>query len=368
MKYRGILNSWILACLVSFIIGCGGGSGQQTNDSLPSEPVSESLLIRETGDLESYLKAISYGVEGDNHFKQPLNDNIQIFENAIQLILAKNYLQAAVLTQSVGYELVHYLDIQSAKNYYLLREKHPIPSSDSHGGGYYLFKPDATYNVAIHVPHPKADKHTDIEGIELFLQADVKYLLLAGSHRRSSDIASHCQNTNDYRISDGVHNRNHYFFSAHKVIEDFNNESITLEMHGFGSSFLEILQTQCSASENEFLVNLSETRSDLNPDTPSLMHALASIIANGNVIQSCIYSKVLDSGSNDIYTRSLGGTLNTLGRYTNLSPDVCNSPAKDELNTHRYLHIEQSFAVRSQKRQLMIDYIKQAIKAHFNSD
>ncbi|MGB0496386.1 MAG: hypothetical protein ACPGJI_08515, partial [Kangiellaceae bacterium] len=67
-----------------------------------------------------------------------------------------------------------------------------------------------------------------------------------------------------------------------------------------------------------------------------------------------------------IYSRSLGGTLNTLGRLTNGSPDTCNTPALDELNTHRYLHIEQSATVRSENRELMNTYIKQAIENYFN--
>jgi len=342
---------------------CGGGSG---NNQTPPPPPPTYEVQFVSGSLISYLNAIEYGSIDDNQFQVPSPTELSQFENVISLILGSNYQQANTSAHNIGYEIVNYNDTDSGKNYYILREQSPIPSANTMAGGYYLFNPGAIYNVAIHVPHPQHDTNTDLEGIALFLNTDVKYLFLAGSHRRSSTTVSSCQNTNDYRMSDPVHNIEHYFYIAHKALEDFDDTHHVIELHGFGTSYLDQLNDQCDATDNSHLIQLSETRSDLDAGTDSLMHSLESIVNSELHIAACIYSTVLDTGADDLYGTSLGATLNTPGRYTNGSTDTCNTPALNDNNTHRYLHIEQSYNVRSQDRDLMINYINQSLIEYFS--
>ncbi len=348
--------------LSALVTACGGGGGN--GQTQPPPPTHEIQFER--GSLISYLNAIEYGAMDDNYFQIPTSTELSLFENIITLILGLNYQQANTLAHDIGFEIVNYTDTDSGKNYYMLREQYPVPSTITMAGGYYLFNPGAIYNVAVHVPHPKYDTFTNLEGIALFLNTDVKYLFLSGSHRRSSAIASSCQNTNDYRVSDPVHNIAHYFYIAHKALEDFDENHHVIELHGFGSSYLDQLNSQCDATDNSHLIHLSETRSDLNAGDESLMHTLESIVNSELHIAACIYSTVLDTGPDALYGTSLGATLNTPGRYTNGSTDACNTPALNDNNTHRYLHIEQSYNVRSLDRDLMINYINLSLIEYFS--
>jgi len=321
----------------------------------------------ETGDLESYLNGITYGVEDDGRFQIPTPDQVVDFEAVVSLILHGNYELAHTSAQQLDYELVAYTDTVSAKLYYVLREINPIPSLLANGGGTYIFQPSATYNVAIHAPHPKSDRNTNLGAISAFMASDVRYFMLAGAHRRSHPQPSTCQNFSDYRPSDAVHNTAHYFYVAHKAMEDFDNTIHYIELHGYSGSSFDTIVSQCDTGGNSAVANISETRPDNDADEHTLMHSLETLMSAGTEIKACIYSTILDTGPNDKYTRSLGGTTNTLGRYTNGSPSVCDQPALTANNTHRYVHLEQSWGIRetSAKRDVMTAYITQAIQNYY---
>ena len=159
----------------------------------------------ESGDLESYLNGITFGTEDDGQFKIPTPDQQVDFENVVNLILQGDYELAHTNAQQLDYELVAYTDTVSAQLYYVLREINPIPSPLANGGGIYIFQPSATYNVAIHAPHPKADRNTNMGAISAFMISDVRYFMMAGSHRRSHPDPSTCQNFSDYRPSGQVY-------------------------------------------------------------------------------------------------------------------------------------------------------------------
>ncbi|MDX2418551.1 MAG: hypothetical protein QNK19_13905 [Xanthomonadales bacterium] len=321
----------------------------------------------ENGDLESYLNGITFGTEDDGQFKIPTPAQIVDFENAVNLILQGSYDLASTSAQQLGYELVAYTDTISAKLFYILRETNPIPSLLANGGGTYIFQPAATYNVAIHAPHPRSDLDTNKEAISTFMASDVRYFMMAGSHRRSHPDASTCQNFSDYRPSDAVHNSAHYFYAAHKAMEDFDNTIHYIELHGYGSASFETIASQCDTGGNLAVANLSETLSDDDAGEHTLLHSIESVMNQGNEITACIYSAILDTSPNDKYTQYLGGSTNTLARYTNASPSVCDQVALTANNSHRYVHMEQSRAIRetAQMRELMATYISQGIKDYF---
>jgi|GEM_PF-1169706 len=320
------------------------------------------------GDLEAYLNGITFGVENDGLFKIPTADQMAAFENVVSLILQGNYDQANASAQLLDYELVAYTDTASAKLYYLLRETNPIPSPLAVGGGTYIFNPSATFNVAIHAPHPRSDTNTNKEAISTFLQSDVRYFMMAGTHRRSHPDASTCQDISDYRPSDAVHNTAHYFYVAHKAMEDFDNTIHYIELHGYSGESFDIVVSQCDTDGNPAVANMSETLPDDDADEHSMLHSLESVLNSGGEIKACIYSPILDTGPADKYTQYLGGSTNTLGRYTNGSTSVCNQAALTENNSHRYLHIEQSWDIRDSAamRETMAGYISEAIRNYFS--
>ncbi|MGA9575886.1 MAG: hypothetical protein WBS20_18230 [Lysobacterales bacterium] len=321
----------------------------------------------QSGDLGSYLNGISFGVENDGLFKVPSAGQLIEFENVVRLVLQGDYALASDAAQPLGYELVAYTDSVSAKLFYLLREINPIPSPLANGGGTYVFYPSATYNVVISAPHPRSDLNTNKEAITTFLSTDVGYLMMAGAHRRSHPDASSCQDVSDYRQSDAVHNTAHYFYVAHKAVEDFDNTVHTIELHGFSSDSLATIASQCDTGGNPAVANISDTFPDNSPEEATLMHALSTALEEGGEISACIYSTLLDTGPGDRYTRILGGTTNTAGRYTNGSTSVCDQAALTENNSHRYVHVEQSRDVRetASMRTLMAARIGEAIKDYF---
>jgi len=328
---------------------------------------ARAVVESQSGDLEAYLNGITFGVENDGVFKIPTLGQQTAFGHVVLLVLQGNYDGANTGAQSLGYELVAYTDSVSGKLFYLLREVNPLPSPLANGGGIYVFHPSGRYNVVISAPHPRFDTNTNREAISTFLASDVRYFMMAGAHRRSHPDASSCQNFSDYRQSDAVHNTAHYFYLAHKAVEDFDDTIHTIELHGFSSDSLATIAGQCDTGDNPAVANLSDTMADDNADERTLMHALESRLEAGGEISACIYSNTLDTGPDDRYTRVLGGTTNTPARYTNGSSSVCSQAPLVENNSHRYVHVEQSRAVRDSElmRGKMAASISGAIEDYF---
>ncbi len=330
-------------------------------------PVAGAAVSTESGDLQSFLNAITFGAQDDGQFKIPTPAQLAEFSNVVHLVLQADYEKANARAHDLDYELVAYTDTVSGNLYYVLRETNLIPSPLANGGGTYIFRPDATYNVAIHAPHPGADTDTNEEGISLFLASDTRYFMMAGAHRRSHPDPSTCQNFSDYRPSDAVHNKEHYFYVAHKAMEDFDPTIHYVELHGYSGASFDIVISQCATGGNPAVANMSETLADETADEYTLMHVLEDVLQDSGEIVPCIYSPILDTGPDDKYTQYLGGGTNTLARYTNGSASVCDEGAIVENNTHRYLHLEQSWDIRTNTvtRELMIGYISEAIRSYF---
>lgn len=323
----------------------------------------------QSGDLESYLNGLAFGDEDDGLFQIPTEDQLMGFENVVKLILQGDFDQADTSALQLGYELVAYTDTVSARLFYILREVNPVPSPLTVGGGTYIFRPSATYNVAIHAPHPKSDLNTNKEAITTFMTGDVRYFMMAGVHRRSHPDPSTCQDHSDYRPSDAVHNTAHYFYVAHKAMEDFDNTIHYIELHGYGASSFEIIASQCDTGGNLAVANISETISDDDATGYTMMHSLESVLNKRGEIEACIFSTILDAGSDDKYTRYLSGSTNTPARYTNGSSSVCDQAALTGNNSHRYVHVEQSWAIRESAimRELMASHINEAIRDYFGN-
>lgn len=330
---------------------------------------AHASVVTQSGDLESYLNGLTFGSENDGFFQIPTAGQLAEFENVVELILQGDYEQADTSALQLGYELVAYTDTVSERLYYILREVNPTPSPLTVGGGTYIFRPTATYNVAIHAPHPRADLNTSKEAITTFMSGDVRYFMMAGVHRRSHPDASTCQNFSDYRPSDAVHNTAHYFYVAHKAMEDFDNTIHYIELHGYGSSSFETIASQCDTGGNLAVANMSETISDDDAHEYTMMHSLESVLNRRGEIKACIFSTILDEGPDDKYTRYLSGSTNTPARYTNGSTSVCDQSALAMNNSHRYVHVEQSWAIRESAvmRELMASHINEAIQDYFSN-
>jgi hypothetical protein len=85
------------------------------------------------------------------------------------------------------------------------------------------------------------------------------------------------------------------------------------------------------------------------------MHALRRHIDADRKLKACVFG-------ND--TSSLGGTTNTTGRFTNGSTEPCLNDAA--VSSMRFVHVEQSYQVRSGFRDSMSMHLRSAINDYFS--
>ena len=304
-----------------------------------------------TGSLHEFLSAIDYGTKQDNRWIEPDTATQQLFRYVFFTFLSQEYHLANDAAASIGYEVIRFEDSDSIPPgiHYVLKEKATINDPGFAGGGTYLLYPEGR-NVAIEAPHPKTDLYTERQAIELYLTASPRYLALAGTRRDSSTETSLC--TGNHSRSDAAHHTNHLFQMAHEEINRIDPETLVIQLHGFGSTSLAKLQGQCRTTSDN-LVNLSEGI-NYRPKRKSgtFTELLKQKINEDGLIKACLYGKD---------TSSLGGTTNTNGRYTNGSADACHVGADSA--SHRFIHVEQSYSVRSGNRASINQSIKSAMDA-----
>ncbi len=308
--------------------------------------ISSASELVISGSLEQFLKSIDYG---DNNWAEPSADQEASFRQMVNAFLVEDYVAAADVGNSINYDLIEYTntDTTPASIYYLLMGQARAKQPGFLGWGVYALLPSGR-DALIQAPHPQSDLYTEHQAIELYLDSSSALLALSDARRDSSPTLSSC--TGSYPNSDGVHHLNHPFQYFHEAVSDLSSATHFLQLHGFGSSSLKSLKKQCH-SNNDNLVNLSEGI-NYRPGRKdqSLMLTLEAAIDDLTPIEACIYGRD---------TKSLGATTNTGGRYTNGSIDACNTGA--EVSSNRWLHIEQSYQVRSAFRAEMNQAIIQAL-------
>jgi len=332
----------------------------ETNTSTPNtEELPTLASIHDS--LLDYLKKMQFGTKGDNLWTKPNSNNQKKVKDIVNDILNQHYIRAHNKAKELDGELIEFND--EDKIYYVLHLGLNRLNTNNYtaSGGTYVFYP-AGKNSAIQVPHPSFDSYTNIEGVEAYLALGSKYLLLSGTHRKSSDKASPCQSSYSsyYKESDASHNSEHYFLNVHQVLSIQNTNTLFIELHGFGSKTRKKLWSQCNIDQNQNLVNLSEGTGDLN--NSMFIQILHQELTDNSNIKSCIYSPQNNHSIQDIYTSSLGGTQNTSGRFTNGTSNICTSASST--SSHRFIHIEQSYQIRRDLRTNMIQALKNAQKAY----
>ena len=357
---------FIALLAMAFLNACGGGGGSSSTPPAPPVPPTPSPAPApptQSGSLEALLKNIEYGTMNDNQWQRPSSETRNALSTVIDHIINNRINDAHSEAQTIDYEVMEFTDTDVTPNrtHYLLREEVQVPASTSTGGGTYVFYLDGR-NLVIESPHPLSDIDTELQGVETYLATNAKALLLSGTRRDSSTSVDSCQA--GFADSDASHNIEHLFQVAHEAVDDGN--TLFLQLHGFGSSSRANLRSQCDPTANDRLVNLSESVNALSdPVLGGFIHELDTRITAGGMIASCIYSPSQNIDINDRFTSSLGGTLNTQGRFTNGSASPCDQAAT--VSSRRFIHIEQSFDIRMSEgdRQIMTNHIVEAVEAFF---
>jgi hypothetical protein len=311
---------------------------------------SDTLVSRQqTDDLSGYLLGLDYGASNSDVWRKPDEDTRERFAVVFQTFLSEDYERANRLGREIGYEVIHYPATAGANSHSVLRETHALSEEGFLGGGTYVLNPSG-HNVVIEVPHPVKDSFTAAQGIETYLQLPARLLMLAGTLRDASTQLSDCSDGH-YRASDAAHQTDAFFYVAHKVVNDYDPQTVFLQLHGFGSRTLTRLQQQCGTG-NDRLINLSEgVRAAADGEADTLLESLEAALEQPGSIEACIYGRD---------THSLGGTWNVEGRYSNHSPEPCTLNAVQA--TGRFIHFEQSYRVREAYRREVVEAVAKAIE------
>lgn len=324
---------------------------------------AESALFYMSGDIEAYLKAIEYGAADDGLWTLPSSVVTSIFTQALALMFAGAYEQAALEAERIEFQLIEYTDPVRGVRYIL----QDTPNADNIiPGGTYVWNPRALYPMVVEVPHPRYDSNTNHEGIELFLASESALLVLSGTHRRSDALLTTCDgaSSNDYRRSDPAHAEAHLFHAAHAQAEDSLHEPLFIQLHGFGAAAYDQLKRECKhrtkRNDPALLVNVSDGYKDSSgtgaPPAGSFARILHDTINDDRTIKSCLYNED---------TLSYGGTVNVQGRYTNGSLSPCTTNAARQGG--RFIHLEQSYNTRRYERALLIALIQQSLQIYYGS-
>lgn len=214
-----------------------------------------------------------------------------------------SYNTAPGVAAPIDYVVRQYRDPGTTHTYMVLEERCVSDSTRTraHGWGMYVVAPRSASTVVVEVPHPVADLHTEILGLETFFGADARALFVAGAHRYSIDG----------ELADVAHQENTVFHAAH-IAATLELRGGVAQVHGFDDP------------EIKEEVVLSRGRTD-----PSKL-----VLDLG--------PRLKDAGFSSTNTGKLLGTTNTQGNYTNAQPGAL---AADSPHFH-FLHVEASRAVR----------------------
>jgi hypothetical protein len=224
------------------------------------------------------------------------------------------------------------------------------------GWGLYAFDPTPMRDLAISVPHMKADAETEVEGIEALVALRPASLLLFTSHRCASNTMSSCSGTTTvciggFRVSDASHGgapspsppppfTTTTFQVAHEELVKLKPATVVIQFHG--NAELACADVVLSNGGNNF---------HIIPDG-NIARLTKRLRARSLRVRVCDHPPAPG-------TCDLCGTTNLQARYSNGSTDnPCQKPAPSPTHVERFIHVEQSLRVR-QNPQRVIQAIKE---------
>ncbi len=278
-----------------------------------------------TGSLDQHIDTIIDNMPGSsgNDFQEPLPGEVSTWTNTILYLLNNDAINAGINADSVGYEVVQYFDVNSARSYHILEEKQP----HTRYWGTYIFNPaPCRSTLVIQSPHPKYDTNTGYEGIFCYTRLNAKAFFLSGTHRCNQSTASSCSGSTGscgtsapFRISDNPHNDNSVFHLTTEIMHDANPNSVFVQLHGFAKQ-----------PTDPYVIISNGTR-----DTPSQDYALDF---SNNLFQEDNSLTFKIAHIDTTWTRLIAFT-NVQGRYINQSSDACGTSAT--ISQGLFIHIEQ---------------------------
>lgn len=328
-------------------------------------------VFERSGNLKTYV--LDWVVEeflpkDQNGYRVPTRQDLDTWRQAVAAIQNGSLATAASLVQGIApsYKVIKFTDTSASppRLYYLLLEAR-VTADDiypyaSTGWGAYAFDPAPARDLAISVPHIRADANTEYQGVEALIKLRARALLLFTSHRCASNSFSPCSGSSTtcstdgrLRVSDAAHGAistdptvTNTFQVAHEELMKANPATVVLQFHGNGS---------CSS---DFVLSNSGSDFRVIPDG-NVMRLKQGLGSVSSKIQVCDH-RPSESECN------LCGTTNLQARYINgATVNPCQNSAPSPTEVERIIHIEQSPTVRQpDKRALVIEAISRTVFVH----
>jgi hypothetical protein len=303
-------------------------SGPDDDDSAPDD-VTLGLPACEGSVLAAFTAAeIDPPSAGSDAYLVPGDDTLEAITASVEMLIVQ---EAPGLARAqvglVGYELCRGEGDEAGTALWR-------PMEPGSGRAQFAWRAVGAEPLIVGVPHPGYDLQTLPEGVAVFDLLQARVLIAAGTHRCANVAASPCDGTTSvcgeddvpYRESDMAHATETVFQVAHELFSDLFEDDLVVNLHGMGGAGISVSNGTTDPTDGDSV----EAR---------LALALEQAFP-GEDVTTC---NDFDGGSHD---ERLCGATNVQGRYVNGSSDACDQAASSA--SHRFVHLEQSQAVRSQ--------------------
>ena len=324
------VNNLIENTTYTFKVRARDAAGNQSefgNELSVTTEADNSTLQFASGDLEVYIGNLIDGapISSGNNYSEPLASQLDQWDTIINALLQENIDNAVTSAGAFGYQITEFTDTTISPNqiFYVLEKK----ATQSNFWGTYVFNNTSERdNLVLMAPHSKYDTNTGKEAVYCFKDASARALLINGTHRCNSSLASSCSGSTSacgssapYRISDMAHTTTSMFQKTTETLFSSVTNSVFIQLHGFSK-----LPT------DPYVIMSNGTR-----ETPAIDYA--TLIKNALFNEDNTLTFKLANIDTD-WDRLIGFT-NTQGRLINNSADFCNSSAT--ATSGRFIHIEQ---------------------------
>ena len=296
-------------------------------------------------------------------YRIPTSSDLNVWRQVISAMLHGAMATAAHLVQPIApsYKVIKFTDTSStpARVYHLLLEAdlngtNIIPRAVT-GWGLYAFDPTPVRDLAISIPHIRADTNTEFEGNEALVTLRPASLLLFTSHRCASNTGSSCDGSTTacargFRVSDASHGANpsaptltSTFQVAHEELVKLKPSTVVIQFHGNA-------QTACS----DVVLSNGGNNFQIIPDG-NIVRLKQSLVALSINVIVCDHRPTPGECN-------LCGTTNLQARYSNGSTATpCQNPGPSPTNVERFIHVEQSQGIRQtpQTRRTVIQALEE---------
>jgi hypothetical protein len=165
--------------------------------------------------LGEELDRFTSGLDDDAPYRPPEPAERRRLLSALRALEADDPTRAADQASDLGYTIRTGVDTETGRPFGLAAN-----STGERAWGWYLIDLSAPVRLAIEVPHPNSDLHTEKIGLALYQAVPGSVLAVAGTHRRVNDDAG-----------DVAHRTDSMF---HAVAGDFAERGLPqVQLHGF---------------------------------------------------------------------------------------------------------------------------------------